>query len=70
VQKEILSPTDECIPPTPDNVKTSEEVERMFNSHDWSLHKAESQLGGKGVLIRMSCKRCDAQKVAILQEDE
>jgi len=66
----LETPQPTCIPPTPNNAKTSEEVERMFNSHDWVLHRAESQSGGKGVLIRMTCRRCDANKIAILQEDE
>jgi hypothetical protein len=60
----------ECIPPTKENAKTSADVERMFNSHAWTLHKAESQARGQGVLIRMSCAKCGAQKIAILQEDD
>ncbi|MHB1907316.1 MAG: hypothetical protein ACYCQJ_00440 [Nitrososphaerales archaeon] len=60
----------ECIAPTKQNTKTSADVEEMFNSHSWTLHKAEPQSDGKGVLIRMSCKRCGANKVAILQEGD
>jgi hypothetical protein len=59
----------ECIPPTAENSKTSSDVEKMFNSHMWKLHKAESQPNGTGVLIRMSCTRCGADKIAILRED-
>jgi hypothetical protein len=59
----------ECIPPTKENTKTSHEVEVMFNSHSWSLKKAESQFHDKGVLIRMTCTKCGAEKIAILQED-
>jgi hypothetical protein len=59
----------ECIPPIKENTKTSQEVERMFNSHLWKLERAESQYGEKGVLIRMTCTRCGAKKVAILSED-
>lgn len=61
---------EECIPPTKENVKTSQDVERMFNSHSWTLYKAESQARGHGVLIRMSCIKCGANKIAILQEEE
>ncbi|MHB8568465.1 MAG: hypothetical protein ACYC7D_15670 [Nitrososphaerales archaeon] len=66
----MLQSEQPCIPPTPNNIKTSEDVEKMFNSHAWALHRAESQAGGKGVLIRMTCKKCDVQKIAILQEDQ
>jgi hypothetical protein len=61
---------EQCIPPTKENSRTAFDVERMFNSHQWQLLKAESQLDDTGVLIRMSCSRCNAQKVAILQTDE
>jgi hypothetical protein len=61
---------EECIPPTKENAKTSEDVERMFNSHQWKLSKAESQYNSKGVLIRMTCERCGAKKAAILMEDD
>jgi hypothetical protein len=61
--------TFECIPPTKENTRTSEEVEKMFNSHLWKLERAESQYKDKGVLIRMTCTKCGAKKIAILSED-
>ncbi|MDH2901427.1 MAG: hypothetical protein PXY39_10695 [archaeon] len=69
-QQTVTYSKSECIPPTRENMKTSADVERMFNSHLWKLDKAETQPGGSGVLIRMSCPRCGADKVAILQQDE
>lgn len=60
----------ECIPPTPQNSQTATEVEAMFNSHLWKLEKAQAQSNGNGILIRMNCARCGADKVAILKEDE
>jgi hypothetical protein len=62
-------PFAKCVPPTKENTKTTHEVEVMFNSHNWKLLKAESQYGNKGVLIRMVCQDCGADKIAILAED-
>jgi hypothetical protein len=62
-------PERECIPPTKENTKTSRDVETMFNSHSWDLKRAEPAYDNRGVLIRMSCRRCGAEKVAILEED-
>src|SRR5487761_1758616 len=69
-QQTVTYSKSECIPPIRENMRTSAEVERMFNSHLWKLDKAETQPGGSGVLIRMSCTRCRADKIAILQQDE
>jgi hypothetical protein len=60
---------DQCIPPTPENSRSSAAVEKMFNSHYWRLLRAEAQNGGNGVLIRMYCERCGANKIAILEEN-
>jgi hypothetical protein len=61
---------EECIPPTKENAKTSQDVERMFNSHAWRLSKAQSQFDNKGVMVTMTCDRCGAKKAAILMEDD
>jgi hypothetical protein len=66
-QEAVTGPV--CVPPTKENTKTSHDVEVMFNSHAWRLLKAESQYQDKGVLIRMTCNRCGAEKIAILQQD-
>jgi hypothetical protein len=59
----------ECIPPLKENIRTSRDVEVMFNSHIWKLDRAKAQDGDTGVLIRMTCDRCGADKIAILKED-
>jgi len=48
----------------PERVKNFLDYEIMLASHDWKVEYCKEQ-GGRGLLVSMKCKRCNADRLGV-----
>lgn len=57
-----------CISPKEVVGKGTEDMARMFGSHDWVVDDSKD-FGREGVLIHYHCSRCSAKSFATITEE-
>ncbi len=55
----------ECLIPLSSEIRNEEDTARMLSSHSWSLVETKPYAGG-GVLVKWTCKKCEATRMSII----